>query len=213
MWNMFPRKAPVDFSRYVTIRSSRDRQRTERRLAHELARLAERVDQPYVTTLLVQPVVQVCGEQSYSSWRQDRETTWRREGNRFSTKNWPTALSMGHFAAVLLPLRVGRICTTAHDHPPLVASPRFTHGRLTADTGYQDGVLALLTSWVGDPGFGVTAQLAPPIVEVIFKGLIVERRLESFGLDWPLLPVRDLFSPSISDRREDKAYISGTRSE
>lgn len=167
-------------------------------LADGLARLAERVDQPYVTTVQIQPVVQVCGAESYPSWRQDREATWRREGDRCSTRNWPVALPAGHFAAVLLPIRFGRVSTTARDHPPLVASPRFTHGRLTSYTGYQDGVLALLASWVSDPGFAVTAQLAPPIVEVILRRRVAERRLDSFGLDWPLPPARDLLSPSIS---------------
>jgi hypothetical protein len=58
--------------------------------------------------------------------------------------------------------------------------------------GADDAVLSVLTSWVTDPGFGVTARLAPPIVESVFQGQIVERRIESFDLDWPLPPVLDL---------------------
>jgi hypothetical protein len=191
MRNIFS-KAPADLSKQVTIRSSRDRRRMVQRLDHELARLAERVGQPYVTTVQVQPVIQLCNYQSYPSWRQDRETTWRREGGRFSTRTWPSALRIGYCAAVLLPLRAGRVCSTARDHPPLIASPRFTYGPFRGDSGAHDAALALLTSWVGDPGFAVTAQLAPPIMEKIFDRRIVERRIESFGLDWPLPPAQDL---------------------
>ncbi len=167
-----------------------------RRLADELERLADRVDRPYVATVQIQLVVQVCGDQSYPSWKKAREATWRREGGRCSTRTWPVALRAGHFAAVLLPLRLGRVSTTAGDHPPLVASPRFACGPLQGDTGYKDGVLSLVTSWVSEPGFGVTAQLAPPIVELIYNGRVGDRRIHAFELDWPLPAVADLPSSS-----------------
>jgi hypothetical protein len=167
-----------------------------RRLADELERLANRVDQPYVTAVRIQLVVQVCGDHSYPSWKEAREATWRREGGRFSTKTWPVVLRAGYFAAVLLPLRLGHVSTTARDHPPLVASPRFTYGRLKGDTGYKDGVLSLVTSWVSEPGFGVTAQLAPPIVELIYDGRVADRRIHAFGLEWALPAPLDLLSSS-----------------
>lgn len=167
-----------------------------RRLADELERLADRVDRPYVTAVQIQLVAQVCGVHSYPGWRDAREATWRREGDKFSTRTWPVALRADHFAAVLLPLRLGRVSTAAGDHPPLVASPRFARGPLQGDTGYSDGVLSLVTSWVSQPGFGVTARLAPPIVELIYNGRVGDRRIHAFGLDWPLPALPDLLSSS-----------------
>ena len=195
MRNIIRRRAPSDLSRHVTIRSARDRHRMVRRLAYELEQLANRIDQPYVTAVQIQLVVQVCRDRSYPSWKEAREATWRREGGRFSTRTWPAALRAGHFAAVLLPLRLGHV-STASDHPPLVASPRFTYGRLKSDTGYEDGVLSLVTSWVSEPGFGVTAQLAPPMIEIVYDGRIADRRTHVFGVDWPLPASPDLLSSS-----------------
>lgn len=163
-----------------------------RHLRDGLARLAERVDQPYIEVLQVQLVAQICGSLSFQSWRQARETTWRRQGGRYTTRGWPLWLPADHCAVVLLPLPVGRMSTTARDHPPLLATPVFVHGRLAKVAGYHDALLGLVTKWVANPGFGVSAQLAPPIVETIVRGRILERRVESFGLDWPLPPAEGL---------------------
>lgn len=163
-----------------------------RHLHDGLAMLTERAGQPYVNVLQIQLVAQVCGSLNYQSWRQARERTWRREGRGNTTRAWPEQLPADHCAVVLLPLPVGRISTTMREHPPLMATPVFAHGPLAESTGYHDALLGLVTKWVANPGFGVTAQLAPPIVETIAHGRILERRVESFGLDWPIYPAPGL---------------------
>jgi hypothetical protein len=178
---------PSNLGKEVTIRTHRDKRRLLRRLGKELSRLAERAEQRYVTIANIQLVIQVCGERSYPSWRADRERTWRREGGRFSTQAWPATLRAGECGAVLLPLDPGPVASTAQGHPPLVASPRFAHG-LSPNGNYQDAVLAVLVSWLSDPGFAVTARLAPPIVEVVFQRGVAARSVETFGLNWPLSP-------------------------
>src|SRR6202030_468522 len=125
---------------------------------------------PYVDFWRVQLVAQICGPLSFHSWRQARETTWRRQGGGDTTRAWPVELPVDHYAVVLLPLPAGRISTTMRDHPPLMATPLFVHGPMASDTGYHDGLLGLVTKWVANPGFGVSAQLAPPIVETITRG-------------------------------------------
>jgi hypothetical protein len=174
------------------IASERDRRRMLQHLRDGLARLAGRIGQPYVEVAQVQLVAQVCGSLSFPGWRQARETTWRREGGRYTTRGWPLRLPANHCAVVLLPLPAGRISTTARDHPPLLTTPVFTHGPLAKSTGYHDALLGLVTKWVANPGFGVSAQLAAPIVETIVRGRIFERRIETFGLDWPLPPAQGL---------------------
>ena len=183
---------PPSFIGQFRIASARDRRRMVRHLRDGLARLAERVGQPYVEVWQVQLVAQICGSLSFQSWRQARETTWRRQGGRYTTRGWPLRLPADHCAVVLLPLPAGRISTTVRDHPPLVATPVFAHGPLAKSAGYHDALLGLVTKWVTNPGFGVSAQLAPPIVETVVHGRILERRVESFGLDWPSPPAQGL---------------------
>jgi hypothetical protein len=46
--------------------------------------------------------------------------------------------------------------------------------------------LALVTGWVSNPGNGHSAHLAPPVVELIQRGNVVERRMMDFGQQWAL---------------------------
>jgi hypothetical protein len=191
---LFPNHTPGP-NRRPRIVWSRRRRHAEAHLREGLAKLAERVGQPYVTSLRIQLVAQVCGPQSYVQWRQAIEVTWGRHGgDRYSASTWPAALGFDQCAAVLLPLPVGRVTTSFRHHPPLLASPYFTcgPGPPINRAGYRDVVLAVLASWVCNPSFAVTAQLAPPIVETIVQNRIGERRVESFGLEWPLPPIRGL---------------------
>lgn len=178
--------APPSFTGTFRIASKRDRRRMLRHLSYGLARLEARTGQPCVKVLPVQLVAQVCGSTSFPSWREAREKTWRREGGVYTTRGWPAQLPVDHCAVVLLPLPAGRISTSAKDHPPLLATPTFTHGPAAKDAGYNDALLGLVTKWVVNPSVGVSAWLAPPIVETVVRGRIQERRIESFGLDWPL---------------------------
>lgn len=175
----------------VRIASARDRKRMTRQLRQGLARLAELVDQPYVDAFRIQLVAQVCGARSFPAWRETRGALWRKQSSKYSTSTWPQTLPEDHLAAVLLPLPVGPVSTTAGDHPPLLATPLFTHGRprpFDSYAPYYDGVLGLVTSWVSNPAFCVTALLAPPVVETIAFDRIAERTVESFGVEWPLPP-------------------------
>jgi hypothetical protein len=183
---------PPNLTEQFTIASKRDRRRMVRDLRDGLARLEERVGQPYVDVRQVQLVAQICGSLSFQSWRQARETTWRRQGGTYTTRRWPLQLPADYCAVVLLPLPAGRISTTVKDHPPLLTTPVFTHGPLAKTAGYHDAFLGLVTRWVTNPGFGSSAQLAPPLVETIVRGRIMERRVESFGLNWSLPPAEGL---------------------
>jgi hypothetical protein len=49
-----------------------------------------------------------------------------------------------------------------------------------------DACLSVLTSWVCQPGAGVTAGLAPPVIEVVQRGRATSRAVEDFGQCWPL---------------------------
>jgi len=46
--------------------------------------------------------------------------------------------------------------------------------------------LGLITNWCANPGEDVTALLAPPVVEIIGQRGVTHRRVEDFGLKWPL---------------------------
>ena len=74
--------------------------------------------------------------------------------------------------------------------PACVAQPVFSKGTPGRGGDRSDIVLGLVTNWWANPGEGVTALLAPPVVEVIGKRGVVERQVEDFGLEWPL-PVAD----------------------
>ncbi|MGA2453483.1 MAG: hypothetical protein ABSG93_08185 [Solirubrobacteraceae bacterium] len=180
------RNTPPSFTGQFKDVSVRDRRRLVGHLRDGLERLADRVGQPYVNVSQIQLVIQVCGAASFQGWREAHESTWRRQSDKYTTRGWPLQLPAGYCGMVLLPLPAGRVATTARDHPPLLATPMFAHGPLLKRSGYYDAALRLITSWVANPGFGVTARLAPPIIETIALDRIVERRVEPFGVDWPL---------------------------
>jgi hypothetical protein len=93
---------------------------------------------------------------------------------------------------VLVPLAAGRVGVAAGRQPRLGASPIFSHGKpaLAGGAPYDDLVLGLVARWVANPGEGTTARLAPPIIEVVQRGRVVERRVADFDQSWPL-PVPD----------------------
>ena len=90
-------------------------------------------------------------------------------------------------AALLLPISAGRVGVAVGKHPRAIASPIFTSGAPGRHGGdYTDFVLGLVARWVGNPGEGMTARLAPPVIELVGRRGVLERRVEAFGQEWPL---------------------------
>jgi len=169
------------------VRSGRDRRGLLRLLSDGLADLDRRAQQPGFNVLDIQLVAQVCAAPSYAEFTRVHERAWRRQGGRYSTVNWPAQLADGEIAAVLVPLAAGRVGVAAGRQPKLVASPIFSRGRPTGgDAPYDDLVLGLVARWVANPGDGQTARLAPPVIELVQRGRVIERRLVDFGQPWRL---------------------------
>jgi hypothetical protein len=106
-----------------------------------------------------------------------------------STSSWPRALTPEHVAVLLLPLPAGRVGSAARAARP-IADPVFTSGVPVAGAPRTDPVLEALLTWTQNPAAGQTARLAPPVIEVIVHGKVLERWAETFGVDWPL-PLAD----------------------
>ncbi len=169
-----------------TVRSDRDRRALRKKLGRALAVLDRRAQHPGCEVADIQLLARVCPAPSYPAWKRDQERTWKRQGGRYSTASWPVQLGENEIAVVLLPLAAGRVGLAAGKHPRAVADPIFSCGALPSGGGHEDIVLALVTSWVSNPGEGHSARLAPPVVEVFQRGSVVERRLVGFGQQWPL---------------------------
>ncbi len=79
----------------------------------------------------------------------------------------------------------GRVGAAVGVHPICVAEPIFSKGR-PGPGGQDEIVLGLLTNWCRNAAPGVTALLAPPVVERIGQRGVLDRRVEDFGLTWHL---------------------------
>jgi hypothetical protein len=86
----------------------------------------------------------------------------------------------------LLPLAAGRVGVSVGKYPRVVADPVCSAGRPPDGGTYDDLVLGLVAGWVGNPAPRMSARLAPPVIEVVQRGRITDRRLEDFGTEWPL---------------------------
>jgi hypothetical protein len=150
---------------------------------HRLSRLAEL---PEGRALEVQLVVQVCNSESYPAFREARHKAWRREGGVFNTTAWPAHLDRAEYGVLLLPLAAGRPGLAVGRHPEPVADPVFGTGVPQRRAGFEELPLIAITRWVIDPGQKLPALLAPPVLEVVTRRGVLERRLLGWGLDWHL---------------------------
>ena len=112
-----------------------------------------------------------------------------------STAQWSDAIDLESYPVLLLPMSAGRVgvavavavAVAVDKHPRAIASSIFTSGsprRHGSDS--TDLALGLVARWVGNPGKGVTARLAPPVIELVGRRGVVERRMEALGQEWPL---------------------------
>ncbi len=170
----------------VVVKRDKDRQALREDLTAGLAQLAARASRDAVQVLEVQLVVQVCAAPSYADWKAQREQAWRKQRADCSTASWPANLGEGAVAALLLPLAAGRVGLAVGKFPRMVATPLFAAGQPGHDHGDEDLALGLITRWVGNPGAGMTARLAPPVIETIQRNRVVDRRLAPLGQTWPL---------------------------
>jgi hypothetical protein len=171
----------------VAVRSDRDRRALRRELRQGLHDLAEGAAQPDAVVLDVQIVVQVCASSSYGPWKAEREKAWRKQGGRYTTATWPQSIQPDAYGLLLLPLAAGRVGVSVGKYPQVVADPVCSSGHPPHGGTYDDLVLGLVTSWVGNPAPGMSARLAPPVIEVVQRGRITDRRLEDFAAEWPLV--------------------------
>ncbi len=135
----------------------------------------------------VQLLCQVCGPEEYPAWKTAWEAAWRKQRASWSTAQWPDAIDRESYGALLLPISAGRVGVAVGKHPRAIASPIFTSGSPGRHGGdYTDLALGLVARWIGNPGDGVTARLAPPVIELVGRRGVLERRVEAFGQEWPL---------------------------
>jgi hypothetical protein len=167
------------------IASDRDRRALCAELG-ALAELARRAEQPDTAVQDVQLVAQVCGPASYHAWKVTREKAWGKQGGQYTTASWPDALDPLAYAVLLLPLPAGRVGLAAGKHPKPVATPIFTSGKPVTGGTYDDLVLGLVARWACNPGEWASARLAPPVVELMHRQGVYQRRLAAFEQDWPL---------------------------
>jgi hypothetical protein len=174
----------------TTIVTDRDRRETVRHLDRGLKELERRLS-PDMTVIDVQLLVQVVGAGSYDEFRTGRAKAWRKQGQRYDCHAWPKALDTQGIAALLLPISAGRVGVAVGKHPRVVADPLFSSNHLATSQAPHDICLSLIASWICNPADGMTARLAPPVIEVIQGGRVQRRAAETFGLDgWPL-PLAD----------------------
>jgi hypothetical protein len=172
------------------IQTDRDRREARASISKALRRLADAAQRPGVTVHDIQLLVQVCAPPSWPQWRAEREQAFRRKGQPYSALGWPEELKHGQYAAALLPVSAGRVGLAVAKHPSLVASPYVAIGA-PADGQLDDLPLGVVARWVSNPAEGQSARLAPPVIEVIQRGRVIERRVETFGTDAWSLPVAD----------------------
>ena len=170
----------------VAVRNERDRRALRRDLERSLLDLAARVGQPGTQVLDVGLVAQVCSAPSYVDWKAEHDRAWHEQGAQLSTASWPAQLDEGAYGVLLLTLAAGRVGVAVGKFPRAVATPVFSSGLPPRNAGYEDIVLSVVARWAGNPASGATAQLAPPVIELVQRNRVVERRLADFGQRWPL---------------------------
>jgi hypothetical protein len=184
------RRLPTVGPSRVTIRTDRDRAAVRAELGQGLERLAALDGERDVEVVELQLLLQVIAQPSYDGFRAGWEKAWCNQNGRWTTRSWLEELPDGHVGVLLLPLRAGRVGVAVGRYPRAAADPLFTSGTGGEGAGHLDACLSVLTSWVCRPGAGVTARLAPPVIEVIQRGRVASRTVEDFGQSWPL-PVAD----------------------
>lgn len=178
--------APRGLHASFTVRSDRDRRKLIGRLDRGLAELSRRTALPAVQALVIQLLVQVCGPEGYVTWREAREKAWRRQGGLWSAAAWPERLEDAGSGALLLPLAAGRVGLAVGEQPRAVADPVFMAGTAPRNCSFEDLALGLVTTWATNRSDAVTAVLAPPVLEVVSRRGVLERRVLGWGLEWPL---------------------------
>jgi hypothetical protein len=181
----------------VTIRNDRDRRHLIEYIREGLTDLTQR-ERDGCEVIRVQLLVQVCSSPGYQAWRDERERAWlsereslakRRKPGGWTTRTWPALIPEEGYGVLLLPIRPGRVGLAAGVGrlPMNISSPLFT----SSDGDPSDAILGAVASWVCSPGDGSTARVAPPVIDIIHRGLPVKHRVEDYGLTWHL-PAPDI---------------------
>lgn len=131
-------------------------------------------------------MLQVVAAESYAQFRAGWTRAWVKQGGGYSTAGWPDALEVGEHGVLLLPLPAGRVGLAAGRHPRVLASPLFLNGRPPQGRDHLDICVNTLATWLRQPTGNVAPLLAPPVIEVIQRGRIERRYVESFEAKWPL---------------------------
>ena len=163
----------------------------------------------YTTTAAGAPTkIQLLGQVSgRTDWPRIRDHWERRSG---LTGSWPRDLAVDELALNLWPIQPGRMGVTAGmGTTPEKRQPRALLGTpalvsFDPSDGHSTSESALAqaaTSWLDDVlGHGehpAGVLLAPPILEEwASNGRLVRRRVETFGLDWPLASADHLTWPA-----------------
>jgi hypothetical protein len=168
------------------IASDKDRRKLRNEIAHGPKDLEARAADPAASTLDVQLLLQVTGSPVYGTWKAAWTKAWRNQGAKWSTAQWPDTLAADAFATLLLPVPAGRVGLAIGKHPRVLATPIFTSGPAPEQGSYSDLALGLIAQWITNPADGHSARLALPVLEVIARAGVLERRVEDFGHEWPL---------------------------
>lgn len=168
----------------VSAVSDRDARRARGQLARALKDLERCGSRGGGQLLEVQLLAQVVAPKGYTAFKSGRERAWANTPH--NTSPWPKRLEDAEHAALLLPLAAGRVGAAVGLHPAVIATPIFGCGAPAPGRSIDDLVLGMVLNWVANPPDDLRVQLAPPVIETIAGRSVGERRVQDFGLRWPL---------------------------
>lgn len=175
------------------------------REARALRKALDRANRRWASTAGVRTDVQLLAQISGAhDWPQILDHWTRRAG---LTGSWPRRLAADERVVNLWPVPVGRVQLTAgvglapqkRQPRKLLGTPAlisYSSAVSKADAALARAILAWLDDVLTHNDFPNGVRLAPPILEQWApKGVLMERRIVTFGLEWALAPAEGVAWP------------------
>jgi hypothetical protein len=154
-------------------------------LSRALVELDRRRAEPHMRCFDLQLVVRVADAAAYPALRGYQSASWSAQDARWTTATWPDEVPPDTAVGVLLALPYDLFVPPSRALSPTdalpVAEPIFAFG-----PDRDALVMGLVAGWAAVPGTGVTARLAPPIVEAMDGRGPAGRRAVDLGQRWAL---------------------------
>lgn len=141
---------------------------------------------PGVTILEIQPLLQIVSATSYARWATGWQHALHKANVPTPRLRWPEALPHTDVAVLALALPVGRVGRASGKYPTPLAEPLLAHAALPTEVPPATFALGVLLRWLQGRGSNEAARLAPPVVETLSNGRLLERTVQTYGQQWDL---------------------------